>query len=72
MEEGDLVSAVRGLVAKDGKVLVIRRIEVTYRLKLDQEHREVAERVLEFHADFCPVARTLSGCVEIETALEFV
>ena len=72
MEEGDLVSEVRGTVSKDGKVLVIRLIEVTYRLKLAEEHREAAERVLEFHADFCPVARTISGCVEIETKLEFV
>ncbi len=72
MEEGDLTSQVRGLVAKNGKVLVIRRIEVTYRLKLGEEHREAAERVHELHADYCPVAKTLSGCVEIETALEFV
>jgi uncharacterized OsmC-like protein len=71
LEEGDLVSDVRGLIAKDGKVLVIRRIEVTYHLKLDDEHRPTAERVLEFHADYCPVARTLKGCVEIETSLEF-
>jgi uncharacterized OsmC-like protein len=60
------------MVAKDGKVLVIRRIEVTYHLKIGEENRETAERVLEFHADYCPVAKTLSGCVEIETALEFV
>jgi len=72
LEEGDLVSDVRGFVAKDGRVLVIRRIEVDYRLKLDEEHREAAERVLEFHADHCPVARTLKGCVEIETSMEFV
>jgi hypothetical protein len=30
----------------------------------------MAERVLAFHADFCPVARTLRGCVEITTSLE--
>ncbi|MCP4201559.1 MAG: hypothetical protein GY769_06440 [bacterium] len=72
MEEGDLVSEVRGTVAKNGKVLVIRRIDVTYHLKLGEEHRAAATRVLEFHADFCPVARTLKDCVEIETELEFV
>ena len=72
MEENDLVSEVRGFVAKDGKALVIRRIEVDYHLRLDEEHRESAERVLEFHADYCPVAKTLAGCVEIETKLEFV
>ena len=72
MAEGDLVSDVRGFVAKDGKVLVIRRIDVTYHLKLGHEHRDAARRVLERHAEFCPVARTLKGCVEIETRLEFV
>ncbi len=54
----------------DGKVLVIRRIHVRYQLKVDAKGREVAERVLGFHADFCPVARTLKGCVDISTSLE--
>jgi hypothetical protein len=30
----------------------------------------MAQRVLAFHAGFCPVARTLRGCVEITTSLE--
>ena len=51
-------------------MLVIRRIHVTYHLKLDQAKREAAERVLGFHADSCPVARTLRGCIAITTALE--
>jgi uncharacterized OsmC-like protein len=51
-------------------VLVIRRIHVTYHLKLDPAKRETAERVLGFHADNCPVARTLGGCIAISTALE--
>jgi hypothetical protein len=53
-------------------VLVIRRIHVTYRLTLEPEKREVAERVFGFHADFCPVALTLRGCIRITTALEMV
>jgi uncharacterized OsmC-like protein len=51
-------------------VLVIERIHVRYHLKLDRAQREVAERVHGFHADYCPVARTLQGCVEITTTLE--
>ncbi len=66
------MSEVRGMISKDGKVLVIRRIEVTYLLKLAEEHREAAERVLEFHADHCPVARTIRDCVEIVTRFELV
>jgi uncharacterized OsmC-like protein len=51
-------------------VLVIRRIHVRYRLKIDPAKREIAKRVLGFHADFCPVARTIGGCVVITTSLD--
>ncbi len=53
-------------------MLVIRRIHVRYHLQIeaDQEKRETAERVLGFHARYCPVARTIDGCVEITTSLE--
>ena len=51
-------------------MLVIRRIHVRYRLKIDPARREIAERVLGFHADFCPVARTIGGCVAITTSLD--
>ena len=50
-------------------MLVVRRIHVTYHLKVASDKRETAERVLDFHADFCPVARTIRGCVEISTSL---
>lgn len=72
LSEGDLVSEVEGDIVKDGKVLVIRAVQVTYRLKIPAEHRETAEKVHSFHADFCPVARTLSNCVAIGTELRFV
>ena len=51
-------------------MLVITRITVTYRLALPPEHHETARRVLEVHARACPVARSLEGGIEIETALE--
>jgi len=56
----------------DGKVLVIRRIHMRYHLQIeaDPEKHEMAERVLGFHARYCPVARTISDCVEITTSLE--
>jgi uncharacterized OsmC-like protein len=50
--------------------LVIKRIHVIYHLRLKPEQRETALRVLEFHADKCPVARTIQGCVEISTELK--
>jgi uncharacterized OsmC-like protein len=51
-------------------VLVVRRIHVTYRLVADEAHRATVERVLGFHAERCPVARTIGGCVDITTAIE--
>lgn len=51
-------------------MLVIRRIHVRYHLKLDPERRETAERVHDMHVQYCPVARTIGGCVDITTALE--
>ncbi len=72
LAEGDLTSEVEGEVVSRDKVLVIRRIRVTYHLKLGEEGRELAERVHGIHAGFCPVARTLADCVEIDTGLEIV
>ncbi len=60
----------KGEVEKEGRVLVVKRIHVDYHLKLAPENREAAQRAHEAHAEFCPVARTLKGCVEITTRLE--
>lgn len=59
----------RGEVERDGKVLVIKRIHADYHLKLDRAQRETAQRVHDMHAEFCPVARTLKGCVQVTTQL---
>ena len=53
-------------------MLVIRRIHVVYRLRVPTDQRAAAERVHARHADACPVYRTISGCVEITTALDVV
>jgi len=52
-------------------VLVIKRIHVVYTLKTAAENRETAVRAHEFHADYCPVARSISGCIDITTELTF-
>ena len=59
-----------GEIETEGRVLVVRRIHVTYHLRLAPEHRDVAQRVHGFHADSCPVARTIRNCVVITTSLE--
>ena len=51
-------------------MLVIKRIHVKYRLKIDPANREKAERVMRTHADYCPVARSLAGSIDITTELE--
>ena len=65
-----MVSEALGEVEKDGNVLVIRRIHVIYHLKVEPRHRETAVKVHGFHADSCPVARTIKNCVEITTELK--
>ena len=59
-------------MGKDDKVLVIRGIDVTYRLAIPAEHHELAQRVHGFHAGFCPVARSIEGSIAIGTELELV
>jgi uncharacterized OsmC-like protein len=57
-------------------VLVVKRIHVTYHLAVDEtvsadeKQRATIDRVLGFHAERCPVARTIGGCVDITTSLE--
>jgi uncharacterized OsmC-like protein len=64
-----LVCDARGEVETEGRVLVVKRIHVDYHLKLAPENREAAMRAHELHADSCPIARTLKGCVQITTRL---
>jgi uncharacterized OsmC-like protein len=54
-------------------VLVIRRIGVTYFLQgVEPQQKEVVDRVLAFHQERCPVARTIGVCVDITTSVEYV
>lgn len=70
---GRLSSEAVGDIYLDGRVLVIRKITVEYRLEgeLDDDQKETVERVLGFHAAKCPVARSITPCIEIETRLEY-
>jgi uncharacterized OsmC-like protein len=52
--------------------LVIKRINVTYRLGgVPDDSRDEVERVHGFHRRFCPVARSLEGGIDVRTELEF-
>jgi len=46
---------------------------MTYRLSdVPEDKKEAAERVHAKHAEWCPVARSISPQIEIETRLEYV
>jgi uncharacterized OsmC-like protein len=49
---------------------VVRRIHVAYHLRLVPEKQQVAVRVHGFHANYCPLARSIRDCVDITTSLE--
>jgi uncharacterized OsmC-like protein len=65
-----LISHAIGEVEAEGKILLLRRIHVTYELKLDASQKETAERVHALHAQNCPVARSIGDSVKISTSLE--
>lgn len=49
-------------------MLVIKRINVHYQLQVSADvDPAVVERVHGFHADRCPVARSLRGAIEVRT-----
>jgi len=52
--------------------LVIRRIEVNYRLMASEADRDTIERAFEKHFSYCPVYRTLHGCIDIEATIDIV
>jgi uncharacterized OsmC-like protein len=67
-----LSSEAEGDVVLEEKVLVIKRIRVRYLLSgCAADKRDAAERAHSFHAGRCPVAKSISGSIEITTKLEF-
>ena len=62
-----------GEVEKDGRVLIVKRISVTYQLRgVEESQIDAVDRVLGFHAEYCPVARSISPQIEISTQYEVV
>jgi uncharacterized OsmC-like protein len=58
-------------VELEGRVLVIKRIHVTYRLSTPFEDRDKVERAYAIHADNCPVYRSLIAAIAITTELDW-
>lgn len=62
-----------GEIEKDGRVLVIKRIHVTYSLKgASEDDHKTIERILGFHADYCPVARSIRDSIDITTEVVYL
>ncbi len=65
-----------GEVELDGKVLVIKRIHVTYTLRgaaeADEQTQDKIDRAHARHAEFCPVARSIRDSIDITTELTLV
>ena len=63
-----------GEVEKEDGVLVVKRIHVTYRLRVDRallaEKRDAIERSYQLHPPRCPVYRSIIGAIGITTGLE--
>ena len=64
---GRLSAEVIGEVEAEDKVLIIRRIHVSYRIQAQPGQRETVERVHSMHARYCPVYRSLEAAIQITT-----
>jgi uncharacterized OsmC-like protein len=65
------VGEARGEIENEEGVLVIKRIHVTYTLRLDPDaDREKVERAFQHHMPKCPVYRSIGGCINVTTSLE--
>ncbi len=66
-----MTSEARGEIEDDDGVLVIKRIHVVYRLRVDANaDGEKIQRAFDRHMPYCPVYRSLEQAIEITTSLE--
>jgi len=71
-KEGRLTADVRGEVEEENRVLIIRRVHVTFHLRTanPDEVREAVHRVHNLYADGCPVYRSLKPAFQITSRVE--
>ena len=74
--ESYLESHTIGEIEKEGNVLVIKRINITYKLNIDpdllEEKRDAIDRVMRVHPNSCPVYRSISSSIDVSATLELV
>ena len=67
---GELIADGTGSLVVDKGVITVKAIHVTYTLQLDAGIDQAqVRRAHEIHARYCPVARSIGGCIEITTDL---
>jgi uncharacterized OsmC-like protein len=71
--ESRLVSESEGEIETEDGVLVVKRIHIRYRLRIDADaDRAKIQRAFETHPPRCPVYRSISPQIEITTELELL
>lgn len=72
----NLTSDTIGEIEKENNVLVIKRIHITYHLTIDaelaNEKADAIQRVMNIHANACPVHRSIGSSIQITTDLNLV
>ena len=70
IDPSGLVGNARGEVELEGKVLVLKRIHVAYSgFELTDADRGTVQRVVDTHAQGCPVARSIGAAIDITTSV---
>mgnify|MGYP001587769005 CR=1 FL=1 len=70
VEPNKVAADVEGDVEAVDRVLRIARMRVRYRIGIPKGTREAAERALATHAEKCPAAMSVKGCIPIEITSE--
>jgi uncharacterized OsmC-like protein len=67
------VSSASGEIEVEDGVLVIKRIHVAYRLRVEAgADRAKIQRAFDSHMPRCPVYRSIGGSIDITTSLDVV
>ena len=67
---GEIYAYTTGEIETERKVLVVKRIRVTFHLAADENYCETIERVVDVYADGDPVVRSAKDSIEITSGLD--
>lgn len=74
--EDHLSSDTIGEIERENNVLVIKRIHIVYNLTIDttlaDEKADAIQRVMNIHADACPVHKSIGDSIDITTELNLI